>query len=239
MIPPFNDHPLIQEYNGIKKYFRQYETPASRRRIRRFRGYSSLVGLRELRVAFDITGSLNFGMSTDRSDVDLVLYLECGEHGLEECSSANCERFRRIERLIREETRPGEAQEQYDIQIIDTINLTLLDRALRGPALDSTILIRFAFYRSVCRAVNARLLRPYQERLLEDVDLVAELRPELFSIFDSLAQSSRHQLSLYKYRERLADSGVSVSTEIQERIRGHLQQYQDHRAQGETSGTTV
>lgn len=235
MIPPFNDHPLIQEYNRIKKYFRRHETSASRRRIHRFRRYARSIGVLEHRLAFDITGSLNFGMSTERSDVDLVLYLECVDHDSEECSSDSCANFRDMEQAIRRELLEGDVQEPYEIQVIDCINLTLLNRALEGRTTDTSVLLRFAFYRSVCRAVNARILRPYQTRLHRDAALVAELKPDLFAIFDNLARSSRHHLSLNKYRERLADSGVPVSPDIQLRIREHLQQYQEQRDSTDTS----
>ncbi len=229
MIPPFNDHPLIQEYNRIKAYFRRHESAASRARIHRFRSYARAVGMRSQRIAFDITGSLNFGMSEERSDVDLVLYLECGHHGAEECSLDTCSHFRETEQRIRAELDTGDSEAHYDIQVIDCINLASLERALDNREIEASVLLRFAFYRSVCRAVNARLLRPYQERLRQDPELVRLLRPELFAIFDTLTRSSRHQLSLKKYRERLADRGVGIPSEIHERIRGHLQEYETQR----------
>lgn len=230
MIPPFNDHPLIRQYNEIKKYFRQHENDVSRRRIRQFRGYARMVGVGQTNIAFDITGSLNFGISTDRSDVDLVLYLECPQHAGGDCERDTCSLYRETERIIVEDLAGDKHSERYDVQIIDCINLCTLEQELLAPTEDCTALVRFAFYRSVCRAVNARLLRPLVQKVRSDPELVARLKPELFAIFDELSRSMQHQLSMAKYRERLLESGIPVPPEIQSRIREHLQQYEQQQS---------
>jgi hypothetical protein len=88
---------------------------------------------------------------------------------------------------------------------------------------DSPILLRFAFYRSVCRLVNARLVRPYQLQLQKDTRLTDAMRPHLFTIFDGLCKSSPHTYSLEKYQQRLRDIDVTIPASITERIRRHLE----------------
>ena len=222
MIPPFANHPLVQQFNEIKKYFRQHETDDSRSRMREFRHYARVIDLAGVEVAFDFVGSINFGQATAGSDVDIVMYLRC-ENSHDECTLRECRPFLEVENLLLRTLVQAYARTPYEVQIIDCINLNLLEKELERGDPASSVLIRFAFYRSVCRLVNARLMRPYQRRLHRDKQLIEGMKPHVFAIFDSLSRNQQHNLSMRKYQERLKEGGVRLPASIQARILAHFE----------------
>jgi hypothetical protein len=240
MIPPFADHPAVREYNSLKKYFRQHETRESRSRIHEFRGYVRLISAAGLTVAFDFVGSLNFGQAVLSSDVDCVIYFRCPDHGAENCGP-DCRMRAGIGDFLTGTLAPRLSHHPYNIEIIDFLNLDQLDREIKRGAADSETLLTFAFYRSIGRSVNARLLREYQARLLANRNLVDSLQPQLWSIFDELGRSSHHNMSFKKYQERVTESGGEISPGVRDSIRRLLDQYFATRGAdgGETSGGIV
>ncbi|MCR9141460.1 MAG: hypothetical protein NXI24_04350 [bacterium] len=212
MIPPFADHPLIREFNEIKRYFRSHETKESRSRLLQFRNYTRRISESGFDVAFDFVGSINFGQAISASDVDIVMYLRCpgpcGERCPGICNSHQGAQAELVSTLKNESTASN--TRVYDVQVIDTINLTDLERALEEGDADSYVLLRFAFYRSICRPVNVKILRPYQKRLVEDQKLIETMRPRLRDLFDGLCATSKHHLSFNKYQERLAQMGIQI-----------------------------
>lgn len=221
MIPPFADHPLIREFNEIKRYFRRHETVESRSRLLQFRRYTRRISEAGVDVAFDFVGSINFGQAISGSDVDIVIYLRCPQSCQDKCPTT-CVSHQAVHKQLLEtlqnENGPGGA---YDVQVIDTINLTDLERALREGDADSYMLLRFAFYRSICRPVNVKILRPYQNQLVLDRDLIATMRPRLLDLFDGLCATSKHHLSFNKYQERLAQMGIQIPGIMRAIIRRH------------------
>jgi hypothetical protein len=223
MIPPFADHPLIREFNEIKRYFRSHETAESRSRLLQFRRYTRRISESGFDVAFDFVGSINFGQAISGSDVDIVMYLRCPGACEERCPGS-CESHRAAQaelvNTLRSEYSAGDA-EAYEVQVIDTINLTDLERALGQGDADSYVLLRFAFYRSICRPVNVKILRPYQNRLVQDQELIKTMRPRLRDLFDGLCATSKHHLSFNKYQERLAQMGIQLPGIMRAIIRRH------------------
>lgn len=226
MIPPFAGHPLIQQFNELKKYFRRHETGPSRARVKDFRQFAKIMNSAGLPIAFDFLGSVNFGLATQSSDVDIVLYLRCEDENDEDCEPGRCRTRSYVEHLLLRTLVREFSPQPYDVQVVDCINLGRLEKALRDSDGDSPALLKFSFYRSICRSVNARLLRPYQLRLQENTALLESLRPNLYILFDGLTKSSRHTWSLQKYQDRLKDLGVRIPDSMINRIREHLEQ--DH-----------
>lgn len=232
MIPPFADHPLVVEFNDLKKYFRSHETQASRNRIDQFRSFVRVIADAGLPVGFDVMGSVNFGLATEKSDVDLVLYVECENGFAGECPSPHCRTQQHVENLLIHTWIRGISDTPYPVQIVDCINLNLLRKEIEREDPESSALIRFAFYRSVCRGVNAKLLRPYHNALLRNKTLIERMRPYLWTLFDELVRSSKHSFSLHKYQDRLKQLGVHIPESILKSIHGHLSQQKPHIADG-------
>ncbi len=222
MKPPFSNHPMIRRFNELKKYFRKYETGETRSRVKEFRHYSRTISQTGFSVAFDFLGSVNFGQATHHSDVDLVVYLRCRKDA-PHCDMQQCRQIGDLKREIMETLTGQFLREQpYDIEIVDCIDLDELEQELARPDPESDLLLRFAFYRSVCRIVNARLIRPYHLALTGNPELMRKLEPHLFPVFDILGRNSRHSMSMKKYQERIRDLGVSIPSPILERIQEHL-----------------
>ncbi|MBI3396680.1 MAG: hypothetical protein HY042_12650 [Spirochaetia bacterium] len=224
MIPPFAEHALIKQFNELKKYFRKHETMESRFRVKNFRHFAKIMNAAGLPIAFDFLGSVNFGQAAPGSDVDVVLYLRCEDCNVNECQPDTCRTRAYVEHLLLRTLVREYSPNPYEVQVVDCVNLVQLDKDLAAGAGDSPVLLKFAFYRSICRSVNARLLRPYQMQLMENPRIIETLQPSLWILFDGLIKSSRHTWSLRKYQDRLRDFGVRIPASIITRIRSHLDQ---------------
>lgn len=223
MVRPFENNPLIREFNEIKDYFRTYETDDSVNRVRDFRNFARTLEDAGYKVAFDFVGSVNFGLVQEASDVDFVMYIECENNYHGECESAQCHTKKQIESLLIISLMKGELRIPYQIQVVDCINLFHLEEELKRGDPESPVLFRFAFYRSICRNVNARLLRPYQIQLMRNAPLVEKMQHQLDLIFGSFNRSSTHHLSFEKYRSRIQESGADIPSSMLDKIRMHLQ----------------
>ncbi len=222
MKPPFADHPLIKQFNEIKRYFRLYETGASRERMRDFRRFARMLFQAGYDVAFDFVGSVNFGVAELASDVDFVLYIRCENGYTGDCDPQNCHTLPQIENLILKTLMTEYVKKPYNTQVVDCINLAQLELELQKPVPESSVAFRFAFYRSICRGVNLRVLRPFHRMLLENQSLIDAMQPELDTVFQGLTRSLPHQLSFEKYRVRLGSTGVHIPLSLMEKIQNHL-----------------
>lgn len=229
---PFAQNPVIEDYNLIKRYFREYETSHSKNRMRDFRKFARMIQEAGYQVAFDFVGSVNFGQADTNSDVDFVLYLACEKNYTGECDDTHCRTRHQIENLLIRTLIREYVVRPYEIQVVDCLNLNLLDAELeRGDAM-SPALFRFAFYRSICRCVNARVLKPYLNRLMANPELLNGLHSELAAVFDGLNRWSPHSISFSKYKSRLEEFGVRIPDSMLEKIRSHLDFGKDHMADG-------
>lgn len=222
MIPPFADHPLVREFNVLKKYFRKFETPESRQRIRDFREFARLITSENAPVGFDFVGSINFGQAELSSDVDFVVYVICDEHPHHPCP-VNCRRQYEIKNFMLESLTHQFSDHPYNIDVIDLINLNLLEREIERGDPESPTLLSFAFYRSIGRAVNQRLIRPYQQRLARNRPLIEAMRPNVHALFDGLCRSMPHNLSFRKYQQRIQASGAVIPPLIRDAIVRHFE----------------
>ena len=232
MQPPFQKHPLIKEFNELKRYFRNHETSATRERVKDFRGFAWEISKAVGPVAFDFLGSLNFGQATHISDVDMIVYLRCDDGYGGECLSPHCPVMNRVHSLLLKCMMEKYTRLPCEIDMVDCINLNLLERELNGDVRDTQVLLRFAFYRSVGRSVNAGLIRPFQKRLEENQDLLEEMYPDIQFIIESLVHSSRHNWSFKKYQQRIESEGVEIPPPIMQRIRAHLERRNHFQGEG-------
>ncbi|MBZ0254106.1 MAG: metallophosphoesterase, partial [Candidatus Methylomirabilis sp.] len=65
----------VRIFNRVKSYFRGFDTEESRARVAALRRLYRDFAERGVEVAFDILGSVNFGMTDATSDLDLVVYV--------------------------------------------------------------------------------------------------------------------------------------------------------------------
>ncbi|MCB1193005.1 MAG: hypothetical protein H7A23_25770 [Leptospiraceae bacterium] len=220
-IPKFRNHPIIKEFNGLKKFFRSHETSTSKKRVYDFNKFAELITTNEQEVAFDILGSVNFGQAKENSDTDLVIYLNCSEHDTGECDPGNCPNVHKFRTMLHENLK-NEYGQSYSIEIVDCINLNQLDHALKNRDLDSMSLIRFGFYRSICRGINRKVLRKYEAKLSMDDELCQMIEASLADCFLGFIHSSQHTYSFKKYVDRLEEDGFKVPLSMAQKINSYL-----------------
>ncbi len=220
---PFEDHPLIKDFNEIKRYFRKHESNISKSRIGDFYRFSKILNQLGYEVAFDFVGSLNFGVAEQHSDVDFILYFACEKHIHSVCNDSNCENFNQLRFLILETLMKEYVKEPYSTQVVDTINLKQLELELnKKKNINHDIIFRFAFYRSICRGVNLKILKYYHEKLLQRNDILKEIEPYINDVIKKLNENIKHNLSFEKYRIRLNEKGIKIPYSILTKIKNHL-----------------
>ena len=217
-IPGFRNHPVIQEFNGLKRFFRSHETTISRQRISDFKKFTELLGAEE--VAFDLMGSVNFGQAKEYSDADVVLYLKCDHN--DDCDAANCKQVSLYKNLFMNTLVYEYKASPYSLQVVDCINLSQLDQDLDQKNTSSMALIKFGFYRSVCRGINRKLLRKYESRLAQNSELCQNVENSLKECFSGLKKSSQHSYSFKKYIERMEEEGIKIPPSMAEKIHTYL-----------------
>jgi hypothetical protein len=221
-ITRFQNHPLIKQFNGLKKFFRSRETNVSRNRIMDFKRFVELIRASGDDVAFDILGSVNFGQATERSDTDIVIYLNCDKGRIGDCDPENCSRLNLYKNLLINTLVYEYSSRSYPVQVVDCINLNQLDYDLKIRNLDSLTLVKFGFYRSVCRGVNRKLLRMYEDKFSQDEELCEYVEKLLEECFEGLIHSSQHSYSFRKYIERMETRGFKVPSSMAEKINEYL-----------------
>ena len=217
-IPEFRNNPIIKEFNGLKRYFRSHETVISRQRISDFKKFSELFGNED--VAFDLMGSLNFGQAKEYSDSDIVIYLRCDHKN--ECDAESCPQVTLFRNLFLNTLVYDYNANPYAIQVVDCINLNQVDYDLQTQNVNSMTLLRFGFYRSVCRGTNRKLLHKYEERLGRDKKLCQVVENSLKDCFSGLIHSSQHSYSFKKYIERMEEEGIKIPPTMAEKIQSYL-----------------
>ncbi|HMV42217.1 MAG TPA: hypothetical protein PK079_06810 [Leptospiraceae bacterium] len=218
----FQNHAIIKEFNGLKKFFRAHETSVSRRRIGDFKRFVSLIESSGDTIGFDLMGSVNFGQATEHSDTDVVMYLHCDTGRIGECDNENCTRLNLYKNLLINTLVYEYSNNTYPVQVVDCINLNQLDYDLKIRNYNSLALVKFGFYRSICRGVNRKLLYQYEQRLEDDNELCDVIESSLADCFLGLIHSSQHSYSFKKYIERVEDGGFKVPETMAKKINSYL-----------------
>lgn len=218
---PFPENPVFERFLGLKDYFRRYSTKESIRRTKEIAKIARLIESSGDKISIDILGSVNFGMADEQSDVDIVMYLECDHE--EEITRSNTPMAVFYERLLLTTILHEITERPYRIQVVDFINLTRLKKAIVNQNYDDDILARFVFYRTICRGVNKRVIRPYEKMIMQNPELFKKIEAKLTEALLEFTRTYSHKRSFEKYLQRLENSGVNISKSIMEKVRDYLQ----------------
>jgi uncharacterized protein len=203
----------IRDFKRVRDFFRRYETEESRKRIEGLRQvYRELKGRGE-DVAFDVLGSVNFGMSEPGSDVDLVVYRRCP------CGEAfpdSCPMPRALSACFQG------LGKSYKIDVTDCVNLNKVEDSIRDGDADCPALQRFVLYRSICSPINLRLIRETENLLLEKPGLRKKVEYLLKDYLHLLVLSHSHIMSFKKYESRLQAQGARIPVGIEDKLRAYL-----------------
>jgi predicted nucleotidyltransferase len=217
---PFPENETFKKFLGLKDYFRKFTTPETVRRTRELARAARLIQATGEKISFDLLGSVNFGMAVESSDVDIVMYLDCGHE--EEARYDNTPMLRVYESLFFTTILREISDNPFKLQIVDFINLRRLERAIREPGFDDDIIARFVFYRTICRGVNKLPIRKYEQAISGNKELFRRIEDNLTQALIEFTRSSSHRMSFNKYVSRLKEQNVKIPPSMLEKIQEYL-----------------
>lgn len=206
----------IELYKEIRQFYRTFQTQETEDRLDKLEeAVHTLEEQVKGDIAFDVMGSVNMGISLPGSDIDFVLYLRCATS----CCDVfgKCSHFKEAETLIR-----NILGSEYEFQILDCLNLNEVEQDIRDRNFESEILQRFVAYRSICRAINYRVIAPVEDMLNQDMVFRKEVEGSLQSYFQIFSTTSQHIRSLHKYETRLNAIGIKLPDSIKRKIKNYL-----------------
>jgi hypothetical protein len=220
---PFPENEVFQKFLGLKDYFKKHQTRATKNRIREIATVGRMIRSTGDIIAFDFLGSVNFGMADSSSDVDLVLYLDCPNVPVHaEMNHQNCPRLKLYETIIIHTLVHNISKENYRIQIVDHINLAALKKAIDDENMETDIIARFVFYRTLCRGINKRFLHPLEKKLMAKPHLFKAIESTLTDALIEFTRSSSHGSSFKKYINRLQDKDIRIPEVVVKKIMEYL-----------------
>ncbi|MDY6844259.1 MAG: hypothetical protein SVW57_09250, partial [Thermodesulfobacteriota bacterium] len=205
----------IHHLHRIKSFLLEYESLESQELVKELREIYRQLQKDGINVAFDLLGSLNFGMAKLGSDLDLVVYLkdqECMPDELDICTIP-----RPLAKVFQELK-----ERSLDVEVIDNIDLDRVSKAIQEKDQEDGHLQRFIYYRAICRPVNLRLIKNVEEQLLFNETFRMEIEGRLREYLRIIVSSSSHVRSFNKYVSRLRERGIVIPRDIQKAIQLYL-----------------
>jgi uncharacterized protein len=214
-VPKISHIRPIRRLQRIRTFFLQHETAETMELIHELREVYRDIAKQGMEVAFDLLGSVSFGMAEKGSDMDLVVYLRERDCMLDDLDTCGVPRplaavFKALE------------ERELSIEVCDSLDLDRVRRAIKQEDRQDGQLQRFIFYRIVCRPVNLRLIKGVENLLLAKERFRKEVEKELKGYLEVLVSSVRHVSSFEKYKTRLRERGIPLAPDVEEAIRHYL-----------------
>jgi len=213
--------PEIQLYNEIKQFYRTFQTEATEERLEKLEQIARLIDESvHGDIAMDVMGSTNMGLCENTSDIDFVVYVRCDPVFAGDITA--CLEYRDAEKIIDSVLKPT-----YAFQILDTIDLNLVEKAIRERDNESEMAMRFIAYRAICRPINYRFIAPVEDLLNQDIEYRSELEGSIRSYFRIFINTSEHTRSFKKYERRIKEVGIKLPESVRMKIKAYFQQDPD------------
>jgi Icc-related predicted phosphoesterase len=215
--------PEVQLYNEIKQFYRTFQTEETEERLEKLEQIARLIEENvHGDISMDVMGSTNMGLCENTSDIDFVVYIRCDTDFEGEISS--CSQYKDAEKIIETVLNP-----QYDFQIMDTIDLNLVEKAIQEKDYESEMAMRFVAYRAICRPINYRVIAPVEDLLNRDMEYRSELEGSIRSYFRIFINTSEHTRSFKKYESRIREIGIHLPESVRMKIKAYFQQDPDQK----------
>jgi Icc-related predicted phosphoesterase len=210
--------PEVQLYNEIKQFYRMFQTEETEERLNKLEQIAHLIeeGIHD-DVAMDVMGSTNMGLCENTSDIDFVVYVRCDPDFEGDINS--CEQYKNAEKIIEKILSP-----QYAFQILDTIDLNVVEKSIRGKNYEDEMTMRFVAYRAICRPINYRFIAPVEDLLNQDMEFRTEIEGSIRSYFQIFINTSQHTRSFKKYESRIKDIGIKTPETVRLKIKEYFEQ---------------
>ncbi|MBN1665422.1 MAG: metallophosphoesterase [Deltaproteobacteria bacterium] len=207
----------VSRFRRVKKFFLGHETDESKHMIGELRTIYRDMKKQGMNVAFDLLGSLNFGIANPGSDIDLIVYLrgeKCKPDQNDSCT---------IPRPL--QTVFDELQKHHiEIEVCDSLDRDRVKAAIFSGDLNDGHLQRFAFYRATCRPINLRLIKEVENLLLQRPMLRKKLEADVKEYIRIIVSTTRHLDSFKKYQSRLIEKGIRMPDEIADLLKKYLKE---------------
>ena len=205
----------IRQFKKIKSFFLNYETPESVSLLNELRAIYRDIKVQGMEVAFDLLGSISFGIAQKSSDMDLVVYMRSRDCVLDEEDTCGVPRplaavFDHLKKR------------HLEIEVCDSLDLDRITHAIGEENSEDGQLQRFVFYRLVCRPINLRVIKRVENLLSEKEHFRRKVEEGLQEYIQVLVSSVRHIKSFEKYKARLREREISIPPDIEEAIRNYL-----------------
>ena len=208
--------PEVQLYNEIKQFYRMFQTEEAEDRLEKLEQIAKLIEQNvHGDIAMDVMGSTNMGLCENTSDIDFVVYVRCGSDYKGDINT--CPQFKDAERIINKILKP-----QYAFQIMDTIDLNLVEKAIQEKDYENEMAMRFVAYRAICRPINYRFIAPVEDLLNRDMEFRTEMEGSIRSYFRIFINTSQHTRSFKKYESRIKEIGISLPETIRMKIKDYF-----------------
>ena len=205
----------IRHFQRVKSFFLGYQTPETQKLINEMRKIYRNIQREGMEVAFDLLGSLSFGMAQKDSDMDLVVYMRSKDCVLDE--EDTCGVPRPLEAVFK-----ALEKSNLEVEVCDSLDLDRIKEAIEKNDTEDGQLQRFVFYRLVCRPINLRLIKSVENLLMQNEALRREMEEGLEEYLDILVASVRHIRSFDKYKSRLLERGIKITPDVEEALRNYL-----------------
>ena len=200
--------PEILLFNKLKFYFRRFETGEAEQRVEDLRLVVDRLHAQGCEAAFDILGSVNFGISYANSDLDVIAYGRGEVNALRQQVTDACSAV---------------IGDRYNVEVTDCMDLNAIEQSILARNSECEQTQRFVFYRAIGRPVNLRMLRHFDDLLEDDEDFRHEVEEQVREYIKVLQLTSSQRNSFEKYETRLRDVGTHLPAHIERKIRQYLQ----------------
>ncbi len=207
--------PEIELFKEIRSFFRQYQTPESEVRMLELESILEKISEDAGEVAFDVAGSLNMGLSSSSSDIDIIIYIRLKNGCSNDCLTSK-NYTKAIELLNRY------LKDKYSYHVLDVINLDVVEKSIREENYECEVTQMFVLHRAVCRPVNYRVIAPVEDLLNKNAEFRKEIEGSARSFLQIFMTTTSHSTSFDKYLTRIKSLGVKIPDLINEKIRLYL-----------------
>jgi len=214
-VEKYSHIPEIELFKEIRSFFRKYQTPESESRMMELESILEEISREAGDVAFDVAGSLNMGLSSTSSDIDVIIYMRLKNECVENCVAS--ENYKKALELLGKHL-----SGRYSYHILDVINLDLVEKSIREENYECEVTQMFVLHRAVCRPVNYRVIAPVEDLLNRNPEFRKEIEGSARSFLKIFMTTTSHSASFDKYLTRIKSLGVNIPDAINEKIRVYL-----------------
>lgn len=213
--------PEVRLYNEIKQFYRTFQTQATEERLEKLEQIADMIDENvHGDIAMDVMGSTNMGLAETTSDIDFVVYVRCDPKFGGDINA--CLQYQEAEKIIETVLKP-----KYAFQIMDTIDLNIVEKAIRERDYECEVAMRFLAYRAICRPINYRFIAPVEDLLNQDEEYRSELEGSIRSYFRIFINTGEHTRSFKKYESRIREIGIKIPETVRSKIKAYFQQDPD------------